>query len=175
SQCELLGIARSSCYYAPQPESEANLALMRRIDELYTRRPFYGSRRLADELGVNRKRVQRLMRRMGIEAIYPKRRTTWPGAGHQIYPYLLRNVAIERADQVWSMDITYVPLKAGWLYLTAVLDWFSRKVLSWRLSNTLEGSFCVEALEAALAVGQPEIFNTDQGCQFTCASFTRCL
>ena len=145
---------------------------MRRIDELYTRRPFYGSRRLADELGVNRKRVQRLMRRMGIEAIYPKRRTTWPGAGHQIYPYLLRNVAIERADQVWSMDITYVPLKAGWLYLTAVLDWFSRKVLSWRLSNTLEGSFCVEALEAALALGQPEIFNTDQGCQFTCERFT---
>ena len=145
---------------------------MRRIDELYTRRPFYGSRRLADELGVNRKRVQRLMRRMGIEAIYPKRRTTWPGAGHRIYPYLLRNVAIERADQVWSMDITYVPLQAGWLYLTAVLDWFSRKVLSWRLSNTLEGSFCVEALEAALAVGRPEIFNTDQGCQFTCERFT---
>jgi putative transposase len=155
-----------------QEESEANLALMRQIDELYTRWPFYGSRRLADELGVNRKRVQRLMRLMGIEAIYPKRRTTWPGVGHKIYPYLLRNVAIERPDQVWSMDITYVPLKGGWLYLAAVMDWFSRKVLSWELSNTLEARFCIDALEAALELGQPEIFNTDQGSQFTCESFT---
>lgn len=145
---------------------------MRKIDELYLRWPFYGSRRLADELRVNRKRVQRLMRLMGIEAIYPKKRTTWPGVGHKIYPYLLRNVAIERPNQVWSMDITYVPLKGGWVYLTAVIDWFSRKVLSWRLSNTLEGGFCIEALEVALERGQPEIFNTDQGCQFTSEGFT---
>lgn len=127
---------------------------------------------MALELGVNRKRITRLMRLMGIAAIYPRKRTTWPGAGHKIYPYLLRNVAVRRVDQVWSTDITYVPLARGFVYLTAVIDWYSRYVLSWRLSNTLEGSFCLEALEEALAESRPEVFNTDQGCQFTSQSFT---
>ena len=144
---------------------------MRRIDELYLERPFFGSRRLALYLGVNRKRVQRLMRLMGLEAIYPKRRTTRPGDGHKIYPYLLRNLEILRPDQVWSTDITYIPLQRGFLYLVAVMDWFSRHVLAWRLSNTLEGSFCLEALEEALGLATPEIFNSDQGCQFTAATF----
>jgi putative transposase len=145
---------------------------MRAIDELYTRWPFYGSRRIADELGASRGRVQRLMRIMGIEAIYPKRRTTWPAAGHKIYPYLLRNVEVTRVNQVWSSDITYVPLARGWLYLTAVLDWFSRKVLSWQLSNTLDGAFCLAALEESLQGARPEVFNTDQGCQFTARAYT---
>ena len=145
---------------------------MRRIDEEYTRHPFYGSRRLAKVLGVNRKRVQRLMRRMGIEAVGPKRRTTNRGSGHKIYPYLLRNVEIVRPDQVWSTDITYIPLRHGFLYLVAVMDWFSRYVLSWRLSNTLEGSFCREALDEALSISRPEIFNSDQGSQFTAINFT---
>ena len=171
-QCELLGLARSSLYYEPCQESPENLELMRQIDEEYTNHPFYGSRRLAQVLGINRKRVQRLMRQMGIEAIGPKRRTTKPAKGHKIYPYLLRNVAIERPDQVWSSDITYIPLRHGFLYLVAVMDWFSRYVLSWRLSNTLEGTFCLEALDEALAISQPEVFNTDQGCQFTAVSFT---
>lgn len=170
-QCELLGLARSSCYFEPRGESE-NLALMRRLDEQYLERPFYGSRRMALELGVNRKRITRLMRRMGIAAIYPRKRTTWPGAGHKIYPYLLRNVAVTRVDQVWSTDITYVPLARGFVYLVAVIDWFSRFVLSWRLSNTLDGSFCLEALDEALEESRPEVFNTDQGCQFTSQSFT---
>lgn len=171
-QCVLLGLPRSTWYYSGQGESAENLALMRRIDEQYLQTPFYGSRRLAVVLGVNRKRVQRLMRLMGLEALYPKRRTTRPGAGHKVYPYLLRNVAIERPNQVWSIDITYVPLRQGFLYLTAVLDWYSRYVLAWRLSNTLEGSFCEEALEEGLEGGQPEIFNSDQGSQFTARSFT---
>jgi putative transposase len=171
-QCELLELPRSTYYYAAPGESAANLTLMRRIDEQYLRTPFYGSRRLAVVLRTNRKRVQRLMRLMGLEAIYPKRRTTRPGAGHKIYPYLLRNVAIERADQVWSIDITYLPLRHGFLYLTAVLDWRSRYVLSWRLSNTLDGTFCEEALEEALSRGRPEVFNSDQGSQFTARSFT---
>jgi putative transposase len=167
-----LGLSRSTRYYAPRGESAENLALMRRIDEQYLETPFYGSRRMAVVLDVNRKRIQRLMRVMGIEAIYPKRRTTWPAAGHKIYPYLLRNVEILRPDHVWSTDITYVPLRHGFLYLVAVMDWFSRHVLSWRLSNTLEGSFCIEALEEALSVARPEIFNSDQGSQFTAAAFT---
>jgi putative transposase len=171
-QCELLGLARSTWYYKPAGETRENLKLMRRIDEEYLRTPFYGSRKLAKVLGVNRKRVQRLMRRMGLEAAFPKRRTTWPGAGHKIYPYLLRNVEVVRPNQVWSTDITYVPMRHGFLYLTAVMDWYSRYVLSWRLSNTLEGSFCVEALEAALSQARPEVFNTDQGSQFTSAAFT---
>jgi putative transposase len=145
---------------------------MRRIDEQYLRTPFYGSRKMAEVLRINRKHAQRLMRVMGIEAIYPKRRTTWPGGGHKIYPYLLRNMEITRPDQVWSSDITYVPLRHGFLYLVAVMDWYSRYVLSWGLSNTLTGSFCLEALEEALSRGQPEIFNTDQGSQFTAAAFT---
>jgi putative transposase len=167
-----VGLARSSCYYQAQGESAANLALMRAIDELYTRWPFYGSRRIAVELGVSRERVRRLMRRMGIEAIYPKRRTTWPALGHQIYPYLLRNMEITRVNQVWSSDITYVPLARGWLYLAAVMDWFSRQVLSWRLSITLDGAFCLAALEEALSQARPEVFNTDQGSQFTSQAFT---
>lgn len=171
-QCELLGLARSSCYDEPRGESEANLAWMQQIDELYTRWPFYGSRRIADELGLNRKRVQRLMRLMGIEAVGPKPRTTVHARGHRVYPYLLRDVAIQRIDQVWSTDITYVPMRHGWLYLTAVIDWYSRKVLSWRLSNTLDGSFCCEALDEALAERTPQVFNTDQGCQYTAGSFT---
>lgn len=171
-QCELLGLPRSSWYYVPLGESAENLALMRRIDVEYLRTPFYGSRKLAWVLGVNRKRVQRLMRQMGIAAVGPHRRTTRPAAGHKIYPYLLRNVEVTRPDQVWSTDITYIPLRHGFLYLAAVMDWYSRYVLSWRLSNTLEGSFCLEALEEALCGGRPEIFNSDQGSQFTARSFT---
>jgi putative transposase len=176
-QCELLGLNRSTWYYEPVPESAANLALMRRIDEVYLQRPYFGSRRLTVWLRkqgqeVNRKRVQRLLRRMGLEAIYPKPRTTQAGAGHTIYPYLLRNVAVARPDQVWSADITYVPLRRGFLYLTAVMDWYSRCVLAWRLSNSLDGAFCVEALEEALSRARPEIFNSDQGVQFTSREFT---
>lgn len=174
-QCDLLGLARSSWYYEPCGETTENLELMRRIDEEYTRHPFYGSRKLAELFGVNRKRVRRLMRLMGIEAVGPKRRTTKPGRGHKIYPYLLRNVEILRPDQVWSSDITYIPLRHGFLYLVAVMDWFSRYVLSWRLSNTLEGSFCVEALDEALSISRPEVFNSDQGSQFTAIQFTKRL
>jgi putative transposase len=176
-QCALLGLARSTAYYEAARESEENLWLMRRIDEQYLRTPFYGSRRMAVWLQstgqrVNRKRVQRLMQVMGIEALYPKRRTTVRGEGHKIYPYLLRDLAITRPDQVWSADITYVPLRRGFMYLVAVLDWFSRYVLSWRLSNSLETTFCLEALDEALARRRPEIFNTDQGVQFTSEAFT---
>lgn len=157
-------------------ETAENLALMRRIDEQYLQTPFYGSRKLAVVLGINRKRAGRLMRVMGLEAIYQKRRTTRPGTGHKIYPYLLRNLAITRPDQVWSTDITYLPLRHGFLYLTAVIDWYSRYVLAWRLSNTLEGSFCIEALDEALAGRRrPEIFNSDQGSQFTSVAFTERL
>lgn len=168
----MLNLPRSSRYYEPAGETPENLTLMRRLDELYLACPFYGSRRLAVGLGVNRKRVQRLMRLMGIEAIYPKKRTTWPGAGHKIYPYLLRDVDVNRPDQVWSTDITYVPMRHGFLYLAAVMDWYSRHVLSWRLSNTLSGRFCLEALDEALAGGRPEVFNSDQGSQFTSSAFT---
>jgi putative transposase len=176
-QCELLGLPRSTLYYQPLPETAANLALMRRIDEQYLRAPFFGSRRMAAWLQrhgetVNRKRVQRLMRLMGLEVVYPRPCTTVPGKGHRVYPYLLRDVAVSRVDQVWSTDITYVPLARGFLYLTAVLDWHSRLVLSWRLSNSLEARFCIEALEEALTFGVPEIFNTDQGVQFTSGAYT---
>ena len=163
---------RSTRYYVPAGETAENLALMKRIDQQYMETPFYGSRKMAFELGTNRKRVQRLMRVMGLEAIYAKRATTRPGVGHKIYPYLLRNVEITRPDQVWSIDITYIPLRHGFLYLTAVMDWYSRYVLAWRLSNTLEGSFCLEALDEALSRQRPEIFNSDQGSQFTSAAFT---
>ena len=145
---------------------------MRRIDEQYLRTPFYGSRKMAEMLRINRKRAQRLMRVMGIEAIYPKRRTTRPAAGHKIYPYLLRDIAVTRPNQVWASDITYIPLKHGFLYLVAILDWYSRYVLAWRLSNTLTGNFCLEALDEALSLAQPEIFNSDQGSQFTAEAFT---
>jgi putative transposase len=171
-QCELLELERSSYYYEPATETAENLKLMRAIDELYLAHPFYGSRRISQELGVNRKRAQRLMRRMGLEAIYPKPRTTRRHPGHKIYPYLLRDLEICRADQVWSTDITYIPLARGYLYLAAVLDWHSRYVLAWRLSTSLEGTFCCEALEQALSISQPEIFNTDQGVQFTSEAFT---
>jgi putative transposase len=176
-QCELLSLNRSTWYYAAAVESAENLCLMRLIDEQYLRRPFFGSRRMAvwlESVGhvVNRKRVQRLMRLMGIEALYPKPRTTQNNPEHRIFPYLLRDVAIVRPDQVWSTDITYVPMPRGFMYLTAVIDWYSRYVLSWRLSNSLEGSFCLEVLEQALQQGRPEIFNTDQGVQYTAAAFT---
>jgi putative transposase len=176
-QCELLGLSRSSLYYEPGGEGAEDLRLMRRIDEQYTARPFYGSRRMTvwlTEQGeeVNRKRVQRLMRVMGLEAIYPKPRLSLAGKGHRIYPYLLRGVKVERRDQVWSTDITYVPMASGFMYLAAVIDWFSRYVIGWRLSNTLDGSFCLELLEDALRAGKPEVFNTDQGVQFTAAAFT---
>jgi putative transposase len=176
-QCALLGLNRSTWYYTAVPETPANLALMRRIDEQYLHTPFYGSRRMAVWLQrqgdkVNRKRVQRLLRRMGLQAIYPKPRTTVTGRGHTVYPYLLRNLDITRPDQVWSADITYVPLRCGFLYLMAILDWYSRYVLAWRLSNSLDSDFCVDALEEALARGRPEIFNTDQGVQFTSQEFT---
>jgi putative transposase len=175
-QCELLDLNRSTWYYEPAAESEVNLALMRRIDEQYLRTPFYGSRRMTAWLQregheVNRKRVQRLMRVMGLEAIYPKPRTTVTVICHK-YPYLLRNVEITGPDHVWSADITYVPLRSGYLYLTAILDWYSRYVLAWRLSNSLDSDFCVEALEEALASGRPKIFNTDQGVQYTSREFT---
>jgi putative transposase len=174
-QCELLGLARGSWYYEAVAETSDNLQLMRRIDELYMKRPYFGSRRMGDELNVNRKRAQRLMRLMNLEAIYPKPRTTVRCPEHKIYPYLLRNLEIVRPNHVWSTDITYIPLRGGFVYLTAVLDWYSRYVLAWRLSNSLESSFCIEALEEALAGGQPEIFNTDQGVQFTSVAFTSCL
>jgi len=171
-QCELVGLNRSSWYYAPAEESPENLALMRRIDEQYLLTPYYGSRKMAELFAVNRKRVQRLMRLMGIEALYPKPRLTQRGPEHRIYPYLLRNVEVLRADQVWSSDITYVPMPTGFMYLTVVLDWYSRYVLSWRLSNTLDGSFCLEALEEALARRRPEVFNSDQGVQYSALAFT---
>jgi putative transposase len=180
-QCELLGIARSSYYYQAIPESEDNLKVMDLIDRIYTELPFYGSRRMMAELekvhrlAVNRKRIQRLMRLMGLEAIYPRPRLTQRNQEHRVFPYLLRNVAITRVNQVWSSDITYIRVRDGFLYLTAIMDWHSRYVLSWELSNTLEASFCVSALRTALAMGTPEIFNTDQGCQFTSSEFTGVL
>lgn len=180
-QCQLLDISRSTAYYHPQGLSEDDLALMRRIDEIHLEFPFYGSRRIRDELRdrghhVNRKRVQRLMRLMGLVALYPKPRTSAPGVGHKIYPYRLRGLTIERPNQVWAADICYVPMAKGFLYLVAIMDWYSRKVLAWRVSNTLDTEFCVEALEEALArYGAPEIFNTDQGAQFTSQAFTDVL
>jgi putative transposase len=176
-QCELLGLNRSTFYYEPTGASLEDLRLMRLIDEQYTAYPFYGSRKMTEWLTrqgeeINRKRVQRLMRVMGLEAIYPKPRLSAAGRGHKIYPYLLRDVRIERPNQVWSTDITYVPLPSGFMYLAAVIDWYSRYVISWRLSNTLDGGFCLEMLEEALRSGSPEVFNTDQGAQFTAEAFT---
>ncbi len=180
-QCQLLTLNRSTVYYQTAAVSEDDLALMRRIDEMHLKRPFYGGRRIRDWLQdegheINRKRVQRLMRLMGIAALYPKRRTSQPGKGHKIYPYRLRGLAIERPNQVWASDICYVPMARGFAYLVAIIDWYSRKVLAWRLSNTLDSDFCVEALEEALQrFGTPEIFNTDQGAQFTSEAFTGML
>jgi putative transposase len=164
-------VPRSTYYYAPRPESTENLRLLRQLDQLYLDCPFFGSRRMAVTLGVNRKRIQRLMRIVGIEAHYPKPNLSRPIAGHELYPYLLRGVSIERPNQVWSIDITYIPLRGGFLYLVAIMDWFSRFVLSWELSNTMEIGFCVVALDAAFSFGQPEIWNSDQGSQFTSPEF----
>lgn len=180
-QCELLGLPRASYYHRPQPERAANLRLMRLIDETYLAYPFYGSRQMTRWLRrqgerVNRKRVQRLMREMGLEAIYRKPNLSHPGAGHRVYPYLLRGLNVTRPNQVWATDITYVPVQGGYAYLCAVIDWHSRYVLAWELSNTLDASFCVRAVQRAIAIhGAPEIFNTDQGCQFTSAEFTQPL
>ena len=177
AQCRLLKIARSTLYYRPVAVDPDDLALMRRIDELYLASPFYGSRRMVavlrrEGLVVNRKRVRRLMRLMGLEAIYQKPNTSQGHPDHKVYPYLLRGLSIERANQVWCADITYIPMARGFVYLVAVMDWFSRRVLSWRLSITMEADFCVEAVQGALAAhGRPEIFNTDQGVQFTSAGF----
>ena len=177
TQCRLLKVARSTLYYRPVPVSADDLAVMRRMDELHLTWPFYGSRRMAAVLrregwAVNRKRAKRLMRVMGIEAIYQKPNTSKGHPDHKVYPYLLRGLAIDRPNQVWCADITYIPMAKGFVYLVAVMDWFSRRVLSWRVSITMETDFCVEALtEAMERYGQPEIFNTDQGVQFTSASF----
>ena len=176
-QCDLVGLARSSYYFQGAPESEENLHLMRLLDEQYTRTPFYGSGKMTAWLRtqgyeVNHKRVERLLRLMGIEAIYPKPRLSRAGEQAQRYPYLLRNVSIERVNQVWSTDITYIRLHHGFLYLVAILDWFSRYVLSWQTSITLDTSFCLDALDQALRLGQPEIFNSDQGVQFTSRDWT---
>ena len=180
-QCGLLGVARSGVYRQAPPANDSDLALMRQLDELFTAWPFLGSRRMAAMLraaghAINRKRVQRLMRKMGIAALGPKPRTTKPAPGHKIFPYLLRNVTIDRPNHVWAADITYIPIGRGFLYLVAVIDWASRTVLAWRLSNSMDTAFCVSALEEALArFGKPEIFNTDQGSQFTSAIFTSTL
>ena len=180
-QCEMLGLTRSGVYRKPRPANDNDLAMMRRIDALFTERPFLGSRRIARTLSeagfpLNRKRARRLMRLMGIEALGPKPRTSKPAPGHKIYPYLLRGLTIDRPNQVWASDITYIPVGRGFLYLVAVIDWASRAVLSWRLSNTMDSSFCVAALGEALAKhGKPEIFNTDQGSQFTGSAFTGVL
>jgi putative transposase len=177
-QAEELEISRSTVYYQPRPVPGADLMLMRHIDELHLNYPFAGSRMLRDMLGqqgleVGRRHVRTLMRRMGLEAIYRKPNTSKPAPGHRIYPYLLRGLAITRPNQVWAMDITYVPMARGFVYLAAVVDWFSRRVLSWRLSITMDTSFCIEALEEAMTIyGRPEIFNTDQGSQFTSEAFT---
>lgn len=176
-QCELIGLNRSTAYHQPVGESEFNLQLMRLIDRQYTRTPFYGWPRMTADLrrqgySVNHKRIQRLMQVMGLQAIYPKPNTSKPTPGHRIYPYLLRELVITRPNQVWSTDITYIPMAHGFMYLTAVIDWYSRYVLSWQLSNTLDGQFCLVALRQALQQDTPDIFNTDQGAQFTAHAFT---
>jgi putative transposase len=176
----LVGLHRSTLSYAPAQESALNLELMRLIDAQYLKTPFYGWPRMLVTLqrqgyAVNHKRVRRLMQLMGLQAIYPKAKTTVRGAGHKVYPYLLRGLAITRTNQVWSADITYLPLPRGFMYLVAVMDWFSRYVLAWQLSNTLDGAFCLDALQQALLWGKPTIFNTDQGVQFTADDFTTCL
>ena len=177
-QAKVLRLSRSTVYYRPRPVSPADLAIMRRLDELHLDYPFAGSRMLRDMLraegiSIGREKVAGLMRRMGIEAIYRRPNTTKPAPGHKVYPYLLRGLAVERANQVWAMDITYIPMARGFVYLCAVVDWFSRRVLAWRLSITMAVDFCIEAVEEALARhGRPEIFNTDQGSQFTGSAFT---
>ena len=180
-QCRLLSISRSSFYYAPRGESPETLALMRRLDELFLKYPFYGSRQMRRQLRregvcVGRHRIRRLMRLMGLEAIYQAPKTSTPHPAHRVYPYLPRNLTVARPDHVWCADITYIPVRRGFLYLVAIMDWATRHVLAWRLSNTLDARFCVEALNEALAeYGRPEIFNTDQGSQFTSLDFTGVL
>ena len=180
-QCELLGVNRSSLYYVPVEPDAEELELMRRMDELHLEHPFFGSRTLTQMLKregrvINRKRVQRLMGVMGLESTAPKPNTSKPSPEHPVYPYLLRNLAITRVNQVWAADITYIPMARGFAYLMAIIDWYSRRVLAWRLSNTFDAAFCVEALQEALARhGRPEIFNTDQGSQFTSEEFTSVL
>lgn len=177
-QCRIFGISRSTYYYEPKGESEENLEIMKRIDELFLDNPTWGSRQMRNRLRlegkkVNRKRIQRLMRLMGIEVLYPRRNLSRPHPDHRVYPYLLRGLEINRPDMVWCTDITYIRLKYGFVYLVAILDWYSRKVLSWELSNTLDAHFCVSALDNAIErYGKPEIFNTDQGAQFTSEAFT---
>lgn len=180
-QCQLLGLPRSSYYHRPKPKPVEDLALMRVIDEAYLAQPVFGSRQMTRWLRrqgykINRKRVRRLMRLMGLEALYPKPNLSRPRLGQQTYPYLLRHLAVTRPNQVWATDITYVPIVGGFIYLCAVIDWYSRAVLAWELSNTLDAGFCVRAVQRALAkYGTPDIFNTDQGCQFTSAEFTQPL
>lgn len=180
-QCALLGVARSSAYYRPAGDSEEELELMRRIDRIFTEHPVYGSRRIQVALArqgtpVGRRRVRRLMRKLGLWAVGPRRNTSRPHPAHTVYPYLLRGLKIERANHVWATDITYIPMAKGFLYLVAILDWATRRVLAWRLSNTLTTDFCVAALQEAITRhGPPEIFNTDQGCQFTSEAFTGVL
>ncbi len=179
-QCELLGLNRASYYYQAASESPLNLKLMKLIDEQYMRTPFYGGPRMTvylrqQKYGVNHKRVQRLMQKMGLQAIYPRPRPNYERHDHKIYPYLLKGFKIVRPNQVWSTDITYIPLQNGFMYLVAVIDWYSRYVLAWKLSNTLDGHFCQVALHHALTQGRPEIFNTDQGVQFTAIDFTDIL
>ena len=179
-QCELLGINRSGYYYQPKGESGLNLTMMNLIDEQYTRTPFYGSPKMTVWLrrqgyDVNHKRIERLMRKMGLQAIYPKPFTSRKHPGHKIYPYLLSEIKVIYPDQVWGADITYIRMRGGFLYLVAIMDWYSRFVLAWQLSNTLDSCFCVEALESALSKSKPEIFNTDRGAQFTGSSFISVL
>ena len=180
-QCELLDLPRSSFYYRPKPEKKDDLELMKKLDEMHLQRPFYGSRRLTDWLqlldyAIGRKKVQRLMREMGLCALYPKRNLSKRNQAHKVYPYLLKGLTINRPNQVWASDVTFIPMAKGFLYLVAIIDWYSRKVLSWELSNTMDARFCVEALENALRdYGKPEIFNTDQGSQFTSEAFTSVL
>lgn len=180
-QCQLLALSRSTYYYQRQGVTAEELELMRLIDECHLTHPYYGSRRIRDWLEdrdrqVNRKRVRRLMHQMGLVALYPKRNTSRRNQAHRVYPYLLRGLQIDRPNQVWAADVTYIPMSRGFLYLIAIIDWYSRKVLSWRLSNTMDTDFCVEALQDAFTYfGQPEIFNTDQGSQFTSEAFTSAL
>lgn len=176
-QCDLLGLSRSTYYYEPCPESVENLELMRLLDKQYMDTPYYGIRRMQWFLGqkgyqVNHKKVARLLRLMGLEAVYPKPNSSKANPAHKIYPYLLRGVKIEQVNQVWSTDITYIPMAKGFMYLVAVMDWYSRFVLSWQLSNSLEMDFCLDALDASFQYGQPQIFNSDQGSQFTATAFT---
>ena len=179
-QCALLSISRASVYYRPVSTRAEDLELMARMDRQYLKTPFYGSRRmkawlLAEGYLVSRSKVRRLMRLMGLEAIYRRPNTSKPAPGHRVYPYLLKGVDVNRVDQVWASDITYIPMAQGFLYLVAIMDWYSRQVLAWKLSNTMDTDFCVTALEAALGKGRPEVFNTDQGAQFTSDAFTQTL